>query len=82
MRIAQLANFIGPASGGMKTALHSLGRGYVERGAQRLLIVPGPVDARTSTAEGDVVQLRAPRVAEGPCSEGDISRCAGMPWAA
>ncbi|MEJ7831893.1 MAG: glycosyltransferase [Nocardioides sp.] len=65
MRIAQLANFIGPASGGMKTALHSLGRGYVERGAQRLLIVPGPVDARTSTAEGDVVQLRAPRVGGG-----------------
>ncbi len=41
-RIAQLANFIGPASGGMKTAVERLGRGYVESGAQRLLVVPGP----------------------------------------
>lgn len=65
MRIAQLANFIGPASGGMKTALQSLGQGYVAAGAQRLLIVPGPVDARTTTSEGDVVQLRAPRVGGG-----------------
>ena len=65
MRIAQLANFIGPASGGMKTAVERLGTGYVEAGAERLLVVPGPRDARTSTARGDVVQLRAPRVGGG-----------------
>ncbi|CAB4703689.1 unannotated protein [freshwater metagenome] len=65
MRIAQLANFIGPSSGGMKTAVAALGRGYVEAGAARLLVVPGPVDARESTAYGDVVQLRAPRVGGG-----------------
>ncbi|MEI5675371.1 glycosyltransferase [Nocardioides sp. CCNWLW212] len=65
MRIAQLANFIGPASGGMKTAVAALGRGYAGAGAERLLVVPGPVDARTRTPEGLVVQLRAPRVGGG-----------------
>ena len=65
MRIAQLANFVGPASGGMRTALRALGAGYVDGGCRRLLVVPGPEDARTSTPAGDVVQLRAPRVGGG-----------------
>ena len=65
MRIAQLANFIGPASGGMKHAVDALGRGYVEAGVERLLVIPGPVDAVTETASGDVVQVRAPRVGSG-----------------
>jgi len=41
MRIAQLANFYGPRSGGLRTALHHLGAGYVGRGHQVTLIVPG-----------------------------------------
>ena len=65
MRIAQLANFVGPRSGGMKTALEALARGYVDAGAQRLLVIPGPVDARVETPLGDVVQMRAPRVGVG-----------------
>jgi alpha-1,6-mannosyltransferase len=65
MRIAQLANFVGPASGGMKTALQALAEGYVGAGCERLLIVPGPVDARTTTPLGEVVQVRAPRVGGG-----------------
>ena len=65
MRIAQLANFVGPASGGMKTALAALGPGYVAAGCQRLLVIPGPFDAVTATELGDVVQLRAPRVGGG-----------------
>jgi alpha-1,6-mannosyltransferase len=65
MRIAQLANFVGPASGGMRTALRALGSGYVAAGCARLLVVPGPEDARTTTPLGDVVQLRAPRVGGG-----------------
>ena len=44
MRIAQLANFVGPTSGGMRTAVRALGRGYREAGAARLLVVPGPVE--------------------------------------
>lgn len=65
MRIVQLANFVGPASGGMKTAIQALGEGYVAAGCDRLLIVPGPVDSRTTTPAGEVVQLRAPRVGGG-----------------
>jgi alpha-1,6-mannosyltransferase len=65
LRIAQLANFVGPASGGMKTAMTAIGRGYVEAGAERLLVQPGPEDARESTPFGEVVSLRAPRVGGG-----------------
>lgn len=65
MRIAQLANFVGPASGGMKTAVEALGRGYAGAGASRLLIVPGPVDCRTQTMHGEILQFRAPRVGGG-----------------
>lgn len=41
MRIAQLANFYGPRSGGLRTALHHLGAGYVAAGHEVVLIVPG-----------------------------------------
>ncbi|WP_257426479.1 glycosyltransferase [Nocardioides carbamazepini] len=65
MRIAQLANFVGATSGGMRTAIEQLGRGYVAAGAERLLVIPGPVDAVRATPLGDVVQVRAPRVGGG-----------------
>ncbi|MCX6400317.1 MAG: glycosyltransferase [Propionibacteriales bacterium] len=65
MRIAQLANFVGSTSGGMRTALEHLGRGYVDACVERLLVIPGPVDAVTETELGDVVQVRAPRVGGG-----------------
>ncbi|RTL70864.1 MAG: glycosyltransferase [Pseudonocardiaceae bacterium] len=45
MRIAQLANFYGPRSGGLRTALHHLGAGYVGRGHEVVLVVPGPAAA-------------------------------------
>ena len=65
MRIAQLANFVGPSSGGMKTAVSALGAGYVTAGVERLLVVPGNRDARYATEQADVVELRAPRVSGG-----------------
>jgi alpha-1,6-mannosyltransferase len=49
----------------MRTALEHLGRGYVAAGAERLLVIPGPVDAILETDLGDVVQVRAPRVGGG-----------------
>lgn len=42
MRIAQLANFYGPQSGGLRTALHHLGAGYAALGHEVVLVVPGP----------------------------------------
>lgn len=65
MRIAQLANFVGPTSGGMRTAVTALGSSYRDLGARRLLIVPGPTDAREDDDAGTVVRLRAPRVGGG-----------------
>lgn len=41
MRIVALANFYGPRSGGLRTALHHLGAGYVARGHEVVLVVPG-----------------------------------------
>ncbi|MBZ5738123.1 glycosyltransferase [Nocardioides mangrovi] len=64
-RIAQLANFVGPTSGGMKHAVNALGAGYVEAGVDRVLVVPGSRDLRYSTEHGDVVQLRAPKFGNG-----------------
>ncbi|WP_460735994.1 glycosyltransferase [Nocardioides ginkgobilobae] len=49
----------------MKTALEALGRGYTDAGVARLLVVPGPEDARLDSPAGDVVQVRAPRVGGG-----------------
>jgi len=39
--IVQLANFYGPRSGGLRTALHHLGAGYVAGGHRVTLVVPG-----------------------------------------
>ncbi|MEO7193739.1 MAG: glycosyltransferase [Pseudonocardiaceae bacterium] len=41
MRIVQLANFYGPRSGGLRTALHHLGSGYAAGGHEVVLVVPG-----------------------------------------
>jgi alpha-1,6-mannosyltransferase len=41
MHIVQLANFYGPRSGGLRTALHHLGAGYVASGHDVTLVVPG-----------------------------------------
>lgn len=41
MHIVQLANFYGPRSGGLRTALHHLGAGYVSSGHRVSLVVPG-----------------------------------------
>ncbi|MGA9870783.1 MAG: glycosyltransferase [Rhodococcus sp. (in: high G+C Gram-positive bacteria)] len=42
MRIVQLANFYGPRSGGLRTAVDQLGAGYTARGHEVVLVVPGP----------------------------------------
>lgn len=63
MRIVQLANFYGPRSGGLRTALHHLGSGYAEHGHEVVLVVPGP-RAEERILPGGVhrITLRAPRL--------------------
>lgn len=60
MRIAHIANFYGPTSGGLRTAMHELGRGYHERGHEFLMVVPGAQDADEDTAFGRRVSIGSP----------------------
>ncbi|WP_328701971.1 glycosyltransferase [Aestuariimicrobium ganziense] len=62
LRIAQLANFVGPVSGGMKVAINALGRGYVAAGHERILVIPGEQDSYEETVDGILVQVRAPKI--------------------
>lgn len=65
MRIAQLANFVGPTSGGMRRAIDQLGQRYVAAGHDRLLIIPGPENRVTESEYGLVAQVRGVRVTGG-----------------
>jgi len=60
MRIAHIANFYGPTSGGLRTAMHALGSGYRERGHEVLLVVPGERDLVEDTPYGTRVTVGAP----------------------
>jgi alpha-1,6-mannosyltransferase len=42
MRVVQVANFYGPRSGGLRTAVDRLGAEYCARGHDVFLVVPGP----------------------------------------
>ncbi len=59
VRIVQLANFYGPRSGGLRTALHHLGAGYVAAGHEVVLIVPGP-RRREEVLPGGAVRITLP----------------------
>lgn len=52
MRIVQMANFYGPRSGGLRTALHHLGAGYVAAGHEVVLVVPGPRRSNETMSSG------------------------------
>jgi alpha-1,6-mannosyltransferase len=65
LRIAQLANFVGPTSGGMRTAIEHVGQGYIEAGAERIVITPGERDVVIETEFGTVVRMKAPKVGGG-----------------
>jgi alpha-1,6-mannosyltransferase len=63
MRVVQLANFYGPKSGGLRTALHHLGAGYSAQGHEVVLVVPGDRHADTRIAGGvRRITLPAPRI--------------------
>ncbi|MFE7775950.1 glycosyltransferase [Streptomyces sp. NPDC057445] len=60
LRIVRLANFVTPASGGLRTALRELGRGYLAAGHEPVLVVPGDAESDTMTPQGRVVTLPGP----------------------
>ena len=59
MRVVQVANFYGPRSGGLRTAVDRLGAEYCATGHEVFLIVPGRCAERTQLATG-VVRITMP----------------------
>ncbi|MEU4499404.1 glycosyltransferase [Streptomyces sp. NPDC023998] len=62
LRIVRLANFVTPASGGLRTALRELGKGYLAAGHEPVLIVPGDVESDRVTPQGRVITLPGPEL--------------------
>jgi alpha-1,6-mannosyltransferase len=62
MRIVRLANFVTPRSGGLRTALRELGRGYLTAGHEPILIVPGALSSDEQTPQGRVITVPGPKI--------------------
>ncbi|MER6384771.1 glycosyltransferase [Streptomyces sp. NPDC001250] len=60
LRIVRLANFVAPASGGLRTALRELGKGFQTAGHEAVLIVPGERHTDRDTEQGRVITLPGP----------------------
>ncbi|MET7703841.1 glycosyltransferase [Streptomyces sp. NPDC005485] len=60
LRIVRLANFVAPASGGLRTALRELGTGYRRAGHEPVLVVPGERATDRDTEQGRVITLPGP----------------------
>ncbi|MBV9515065.1 MAG: glycosyltransferase [Mycobacteriaceae bacterium] len=59
MRVVQVANFYGPRSGGLRTAVDRLGAEYFAAGHDVFLIVPGQAASRTVLPSG-VIRISVP----------------------
>jgi len=57
MRIVRLANFVTVHTGGLRTALRELGRGYQAAGHEAVLVVPGRRYSDKVTTQGRVITL-------------------------
>jgi len=57
MRIMHIANFYGPKSGGIRTTLHELGKGYQSKGHEFIYVVPGTSFFCEETPSGKRVTL-------------------------
>ncbi|WP_370326734.1 glycosyltransferase [Euzebya sp.] len=62
MRIVQVANFVSPTSGGIRTTLAHLRQGYATAGHEPVLVVPGARDGAHRSDGATVVTVRAPRI--------------------
>ncbi|MHB9863133.1 glycosyltransferase [Streptomyces sp. YIM S03343] len=60
LRIVRLANFVAPSSGGLRTALRELGKGFRAAGHQPVLVVPGERRTDQETEQGRVITLPGP----------------------
>ncbi|MFJ2772661.1 glycosyltransferase [Streptomyces sp. NPDC087300] len=56
----RVANFVTPSSGGLRTALRELGRGYLAAGHEPVLVVPGERASVRDTDQGRVLTVPGP----------------------
>jgi len=62
VKVVRLANYVAPASGGLRTALRELGAGYLAAGHEPVLVIPGPGPGRRRTEQGLVITVPGPAV--------------------
>jgi alpha-1,6-mannosyltransferase len=62
VRIVHVANAYTPRSGGIRTTVHALGRGYQGAGHEFVLVVPGPRAGDEELSWGRRVTLAGPRI--------------------
>ncbi len=62
MKVVRLANYVAPASGGLRTALRELGAGYLAAGHEPVLVIPGPRPGCRQTEQGLVITVSGPTV--------------------
>lgn len=67
MRIVTAANFVAPRSGGIKTVLTALAKGYAEAGHDPILVLPGERDGERTTEHGTQITVAAPRLPGSGC---------------
>ncbi len=60
MRIVQVANFVSPTSGGLRTTLRHLAAGYTQQGHEVVQVLPARSDGHAATEEASQVLLRSP----------------------
>lgn len=61
-RIVQVANFVSPTSGGIRTTLDRLRSGYADAGHHPVLVIPGDSANVEQTENGVVVRVAAPLI--------------------
>ena len=62
MRLAQLANFMGPTTGGLRGVVEEIGGAHVRAGGERLLITPAPATKRTVADGTTRLTIASPRL--------------------
>jgi alpha-1,6-mannosyltransferase len=62
LKVVRLANYVAPASGGLRTALRELGAGYLAAGHESVLVIPGPKPGRRYSEQGLVITVPGPRI--------------------
>jgi alpha-1,6-mannosyltransferase len=61
-RLAQVANFVTPHSGGLRVVVQELGQAHLRDGGERLVILPASTTSRTTDDDDHLVTVSSPRL--------------------